>query len=121
MIQPISDERVFYVTKLDPDGREMYNGVNPIAFGVKVTSSAMASWYDKAAEYMRATHVKKSQMLERNIFLITDDEGYSYRFEFLGKHLYDTVVQQLLAGSPTTLETDDDVQRWLVKPHDGQY
>jgi hypothetical protein len=119
MLQPISDPRVFYVTMKDSEGNELYETVNPLAHEIKVSmlddGSAVLSWFDIANQSMRSEEIASYEHPDANKYEIKDVYETTYIFEFITKDLYEKYVHPICAGSPATFDTDDEVQRWLLK------
>lgn len=116
----MSDERVFFVTKYNPQKKELYRGENPIAQGLTFAVASESgnygyfSWFDKVNGVMRTIELQSEPKIKenKNSYEVRDTDGYYYGFELLDKDIYDKRIRSLMASS-IDLATTEEVQKYL--------
>lgn len=122
----ISDDRFFYIVVKDPEGNELYSGENPIASGIKAIAQTdddgwgYLSWFDLVNGVMRSMQLKSAPVIKenKNIYEFTTVEDYTYVFEIINKHIYDSIIRSIIPNSPD-LESDPEIQNYLA--HQNPY
>ena len=122
MILNISDESVFYLTLLDPEGHELAKAINPIAEGLVIKPAekteqfiATFSWFDIGADHERIMLLKEPPKILENghIYKLKNMNDYTFVFRYIDKQLYDNTVCKLMHGPHVHFDTDAEVQAWF--------
>ncbi len=120
---PIPESSVFYVTLRDPNGKEIIDGVFPIATYLAFTEEhengeesrwGFVKWYDKIASDIRTLSIQAEPKIVGKNYTITDVKNFTLEFKYIDKKIYNEMVKTYSDLSLPNLDIDEDVQKYLM-------